>query len=139
MVVLIVDNRKWYKRISTLFWWVLTFLPLVFMLISFIGMSINNHITSSIDYENIWTYYFDNLSSDTLWQPIVFFGRISISFLVDMWKALFDFIGLNDISMVDTISLLLGYMLSIQFYHLMFDITAWLFIKLHSLIERSYK
>lgn len=131
-----MDNKKWHKRIAVIFWWVFTALPIILFIIGIIGMSINTHITSVSDYTNIWEYYFDFYNNNDIYNPILFCGNISIPILKDVFISFFELFEMSsDISNV--LACIFGYMVSIQFYHLLFDIVAWLFIKLHCLLERS--
>lgn len=131
-----MDNKKWHKRIAEIFWWSFTALPIILFLIAIIGMSLNTHISNVSDYTNIWQYYFDFYNNSDIYNPIIFCGNISIPILKDVFIAFFELFDMSsDISNI--LACVFGFMVSVQFYHLLFDIVAWLFIKLHCLLERS--
>lgn len=131
-----MDNKKWHKRIAEIFWWLLTALPILLFLIAIIGMSINTHITSVNDYTNIWSYYFDSYSNTDILAPINFCGSLSIPILNNAFISFFEIFNISN-SFATILGYIFGFMVSVQFYHLLFDIVAWLFIKLHCLLERS--
>lgn len=131
-----MDNKKWHKRIAEIFWWSFTALPILLFLIAIIGMSLNTHITDVTNYTDVWEYYFSMYDSNVLFKPILFCGNISIPILKDVFVSFFELFNMStDISNV--LACVFGFMVSVQFYHLLFDIVAWLFIKLHCLLERT--
>lgn len=117
------SNKKWYKRIDVCFWFVLTGLPFIFMLVLFIGFCFSgNHITTDTDLLSYFNSFLSSFSSD--YSSIVsFFDTLSMDFLNDMFSDLFNLLSVNNYLLLGSI---FGYMLSITFYHLLFDFIAWL-------------
>lgn len=129
-----MDNRKWYKKIATIFWWTLTALPLIVVIIYFIGyhLPFNNGMTTSqelINYqgniEGNFMYYF----SDT----ISIFEDYSISHLNNTLQSALSIIGVGSNS---ELGVLFGYMLSIQVYHLLFDCLVFFIHLIHNFMDK---
>lgn len=130
-----MDNKKWYKRFGTVFWWILTILPLIVALIYFIGyhLTFNSGITSA----NELVSYHSNLAGNfynELQNVALSFNDFSISYLTDSFDSLLDSIGLNETT---TFSILLSYMFTVQIFHLIFDLFAWLPCFFHKMLEKS--
>lgn len=130
-----MDNKKWYKRFGTLFWWLFTILPLLIALIQFVGfhLTFNSGISSGTDL----ALYHDNSSGDfynILQTYLNHFSNLSIP-VID--SAFSDFFDIFNVSNYLVLGSLFGFMASVQLYHLIYDIVVWLFLKLHCLLERS--
>ena len=125
-----MDNKKWYKKIATIFWWTLTFLPLLIALIYFIGyhLTFNSGIATATElasyHENIiGTFETAFINSNT------FFSTLTISYLETMFTNLFDILGVTENQIMGAF---FGYMLSVQMYHLLFDCLVFFIHLLHS-------
>ena len=79
-----MDNKKWYKRFGTLFWWFFTILPLIIALFYFIGyhLTFNSGISSASDLAN---YHANTLGMFEygLGNALDFLNNISLPFLND--------------------------------------------------------
>lgn len=56
------DNKKWYYKLTTIFWWVVAIMPILLVLGQFIFSTINRNSTG-YDFDNILsvaTTYFDD-------------------------------------------------------------------------------
>lgn len=117
------SNKKWYKRIDFVFWFVLTGFPFIFLLILFVGFCFSgNHLTDYTDLLSYFNAFISDLSTN--YSVIIdFFDKLSMDFLNDMFQNLFNLLGVNNYVILGSI---FGYMLSITFYHLLFDFIAWL-------------
>ena len=128
-----MDNRKWYKKIATIFWWVLTFLPLLVALIYFIGyhLTFNSGIATATELASYQANSYGNFGN-ILEANIDIFTDFGINYLTTMFDTLFTIIGVNSTSMLAT---LFGWMLSIQVYHLLFDSLVFFIHLLHSYLD----
>ena len=130
-----MDNKKWYKRFGTIFWWLLTILPIIVALIQFIGyhLTFNSGISVASDLANYHDLasgnYFDILSN-----TLADFDLISIDLFDNTFSDLFNIIGIDNYI---TLGYLLSFMVSVQIYHLIFDLFAWLPMFFHKLLEKS--
>ena len=130
-----MDNKKWYKRFGTIFWWLLTILPILVALIQFIGyhLTFNSGISVASDLANYHDLasgnYFDILSN-----TLADFDLISIDLFDNTFSDLFNIIGIDNYI---TLGYLLSFMVSVQIYHLIFDLFAWLPMFFHKLLEKS--
>ena len=130
-----MDNKKWYKRFGTIFWWLLTILPILVALIQFIGYHLifNSGISVASDLANYHDLasgnYFDILSN-----TLADFDLISIDLFDNTFSDLFNIIGIDNYI---TLGYLLSFMVSVQIYHLIFDLFAWLPMFFHKLLEKS--
>lgn len=131
-----MDNKKWGKRFSTIFWWSLAILPFVIPLIQFIGyhLTFNSGITSASDLAS----YHDNSIGQFDYFLLKFnnnWKNFSISYIRDMFSALFSQFGFSD----NVATILYGsfsWMCTVFFFHVVFDVSVWLFRILHSWLER---
>lgn len=130
-----MDNKKWYKRFGTLFWWVFTILPLLVALIQFTGyhLTFNSGITSGSDlsaYHSLASGGYYNILTNTLND----FDFLNMSLFKLTFTSLFDICGVSNYT---TLGILLSFMVSVQVYHLAFDIFSWLPRFFHKLLEKS--
>lgn len=136
-----MDNKKWGKRFSTIFWWTLTILPLIIALIYFIGyhFTFNSGITSATDlasyHVNVNGSYLDYLSEICFNNEYSFitFDPLCLPFIKDMFSSLFSTL---DIDYYDFFPVLFSWMASVQLYHVMYDVCVWIFRIIHSWLER---
>lgn len=135
-----MDNKKWYNRFATIFWWGLTILPLIIALIYFIGfhLTFNSGITSAnelVSYHNSpsgeFGYYLDLVLLD---GEYLTFDGLSLTFINTMYDDLFQILH---ITFAGTLSLLFGWMTSVQFYHLIFDFIVWLPRWCHNILSKG--
>lgn len=133
-----MDNKKWGKRFSTIFWWTLTILPLLISLIYFIGyhLTFNSGITEAQDLTNYHTSgysgYFSCLA-DILIDGDFPFLDWQIPAINRMFYDLFDILEIDN---CNYLGVLFGWMTSVQLYHLLYDVAVWLFRMFHSWLER---
>lgn len=133
-----MDNRKWYNRFASIFWWCLTILPLIIALIYFIGfhLTFNSGMTSAIELSNYHQEFngnFLNYLEDVLMENIMF-GDWCLPFVNTMFFDLFNSLGVVDF---DYLGVLFGWMVSVQFYHLLFDFIVWLPQWFHRIMEKG--
>lgn len=130
-----MDNKKWYKKFGTIFWWVLTILPILVALIYFIGyhLTFNSGITSASELAS-----YHSMTSGDFWQILMnqdtWTYGFSIDYLCDTFVDLFQ---LSGVEQYESLGYLFGFMVSVQVYHLAFDLFAWLPKFFHKLLEKS--
>ena len=135
-----MDNKRWYSRFGTIFWWSLAILPLIVALIQFIGFHLtfnsgitsatelaNYHANSNGDFIQILSYYLNYAGST--------FFDFQLSFIYDMFFALFQQLNMDQIGLY-SMATLFGWMTSVAFYHVLFDFAVWIFNWIHSFFER---
>lgn len=139
-----MDNKKWSKRYSTIFWWVLAFLPLFACLIHYLGynfahLNAINDISEIKDYYNQYRGFSDFLveqfSGDNSFTQFIPF------FIINMFTNLFTLIIGNGVSFSDYSHwcFLFGWAFWIFIVHVIFDLIIWLPCFLHELIDRFKK
>lgn len=141
-----MDNKKWSKKFSTIFWWVLAFLPLFTALISMLGYNFArlNGITSI---QEISDYYGDNgFNQFNYFLDLQFnqgqlgtFSNFIPSFLSDFYEDLFSIIINDADKYFETWWQLFAWATWIFILHVIFDIIVWLPCFLHDLIDRFKK
>lgn len=122
------------KNTDTIFWWVLTILPVLIALIYFIGyhLTFNSGINTAQELAEYQTMVDGNFGSYLTSLLQNEFNILSINSLNTMFSNLFNIIGVNDNT---TLGILFGYMLSIQLYHLLFDCLVFFIHLLHSFTD----
>lgn len=131
-----MDNKKWYKRISTLFWFLLAILPFVIPLIQFIGyhLTFNSGISNASDL----TSYHDNSIGqfDTILLKFINnWQNFGIPYIRDTFSSLFRHIGFSG----NVATILYGsfsWFVSVYFFELMVDFVVWLPRMVHSWMNR---
>lgn len=128
-----MDNKKWYKKFATIFWWAFTILPLLVALIYFTGyhLTFNSGIATA---QNLADYH--SLSNGNFFDYLLIvlndFENITISSLSDMFKGMFNILGVSDNV---SIGIFFGYMLSVQVYHLLFDCIVFFIHLIHQFMD----
>ena len=139
-----MDNKRWYSRFGTVFWWSLAILPLIVALIQFIGfhLTFNSGITNAnelVTYHSnqngnfnmiLYSYFGNGIYEDSF----LLFGDYTFPPIYNMYFSLFD--GVFEFGDSLIIVGLLSYMTSVAFYHVIFDFSVWIFNWIHSFFER---
>lgn len=128
-----MDNKKWYKRFGTIFWWVFAVLPLIIALIYFIGyhLTFNSGIDTASELSayhsmasgNYFTYLDSTCTSISSWTP---------SILINGFNGLYGAFNITN----TTISILSAWFVFSAIIHLLLDICVFVFHKMHCFIER---
>lgn len=128
-----VDNKKWSKRFSTIFWWFFGILPLLVIVIQFIGyhLTFNSGISSSTDLAdyhnnvigNFINIFDTNMINFTNWIPTTF---------SDSFVDIFNTIGISS----SGLALFVAWLFVSFLIHLIFDLFVWLIRFFHQLLER---
>lgn len=132
-----MDNKTLYKKISTRFWWYLTIAPFITLFICYLITLFNIGFVSGGC----------SLSSSDLLDYLQ--GTINDSELYDISFNMWDNFGIPDIrnifdDLFNTLnvpfngswSYALGFMVSVQIYHICFDLFCLLPNLVHKFIER---
>ena len=136
-----MDNKRWYSRFGTIFWWCLAILPLIVVLIHFIGyhLTFNSGISVASDLAEYHTLndgdFFHIFSWYLVDNPNLSFYECQLPFINDMYLNLFRVINLDSLARGE-ISSLFGWMTSVAFYHVIFDFAVWIFNWIHALFDR---
>ena len=130
-----MDNKKWYKKFATIFWWVITILPVIVALIQFCGY----HLTfnSGINQAQELAGYHDLLSGNfmtILNTNLNNFDNFTMSGLKTTFSGLFNILGVGNYT---DLGILFGYMLSVQVYHLLFDLLVFFIHLLHNYMDEE--
>lgn len=130
-----MDNKKWSKRFSTLFWWVLTILPWIYLLFTIIASIVNLHNdTTNLTMSDLVSYCNSTLSNFLSINTFSIFTNLSIPSLSSAFNQLFNVLGISSYTFLGAI---FAWMLSVQVYHLIFDVIAWFPNWCHEFIERG--
>lgn len=131
-----MDNKKWYKRISTCFWFFLAILPFIVTLIQFIGfhLTFNSGISSGsdlADYHSIITGSYPNILSSF----ISYWNSFNISFIYNAFYSVFVQLGYTGNALV-IISGCFAWFTTVYFIEIIVDFVVWLPKLIHSFMER---
>ena len=128
-----MDNKKWYKKFGTIFWWVFTIMPLIVALIQFIGyhLTFNSGISSAVELANYHDNSIGNFYS-ILCSVLIDFGNFTMSSLIDVFSGLFDILGVTNNVVFGT---LFAFMVSVQLYHLLYDVLICFIHLIHDFME----
>lgn len=130
-----MDNKKWYKKFATIFWWIITILPLVVALIQFGGyhMTFNSGISTAQELAN-----YHDMTSGNFYQilngTLTNFDNITMLGLKQTFSGLFNILG---VSSYNELGILFGYMLSVQMYHLLFDMLVFFIHLIHNYTDEE--
>ena len=140
-----MDNKRWYSRYGTIFWWTLAILPLIVALSQFIGfhLTFNSGITSAnelVTYHSnnngnftwiLYSYFNDGIYGN---DSALLFNNFIFPPIDNMYFSLFD--GVFSYEDPTIVVGLLSYMTSVAFYHVVFDFSVWIFNWIHSFFDR---
>lgn len=131
-----MDNKKWYKRISTCFWFMLAILPFIVTLIQFIGyhFTFNSGISSGsdlADYHSIVSGSYDNI----LLRFLNNWKNFNISFIYDAFYSVFGQLGFTG-NVLNILSGCFGWFVTVYFIEVIVDFVVWLPKLIHSFMER---
>ena len=126
-----MDNKKWYKRVATYFWFLLATCPIWLSTIQFIFAYLLH--TDSLSLTDIQTYLSSVNFNSYLSTNSVIFEDYTPSFLTDMWIDLFSNIG-------GITSNLFAYCFAwftwVYLIHILLDVATWLPKLFHSWLDR---
>lgn len=129
-----MDNKKWYKRISTCFWFFLATMPIIIPLIQMI-VSTFVHLDSISNISDITTY----INNNNFYNQLSLFQTNLIhllpNFLFNSFVDLFDSMGLNSIG-AGALGFICAWFVWAYVIELMVDFVVWLPKLIHSFIER---
>lgn len=134
-----MDNKRWYKRISTCFWFLLASLPLIVTLIHFIGyhFAFNSGIATSgdlIDYQGANGGNFIIL----LGLYCDKFSTYCFPFIRTMYVNLFQDLGIPFGPPLSLVGTLFGWFTGVYFIELLVDFMVWLPRWFHSILEKGF-
>jgi len=127
-----MDNKKWYKKFATIFWWTISILPILVIILVMIG-AILNIKEQNLNTTDLTTYMNDTIYNNVFYSNcFTLFENISISYLTTMFSNLANIIGVSHNTII---GIILGYMLSIAVYHLLFDLLVFFIHLIHEYCE----
>lgn len=115
-----MDNKSYYKRLSTFFWWVVAVLPLLVALIQllFQYFGANNQTYDS------FIYYLEQFQNG--------FENALPSWLSDMYNNLYVTMGIQN----NVFAFVISWFVYAYILELLVDIILWLPIFIHKLIDK---
>ena len=130
-----MDNKKWYKRLSTCFWFVLATLPILISIFSYIFTSFvhTDSLTTTNDIVYIKTYFtFDKI----LVENTNFFAQLCPQFLRDCFNSLFTDLTISSQYKWVLISFC-SWFVWVYFIELLIDFFVWLPKWCHNMLEKG--
>lgn len=131
-----MDNRNWYKKFGTIFWWVLTILPLIVAIIYFVGyhLTFNSGINSSSDltqYHESFNSFASYFSNNYVIKLSAFIPSFILTPIDNLFVTIFD--TTSNVSIL-TISCIFAWAVWVQLIHLFYDVVIWIPNFCHKLI-----
>ena len=123
-----MDNKKWYKRISTCFWFMLATLPILLSLFGYIGQFLGHVLIDTgvtIPYNQYSTYLVEMQTYFIDFTPI---------WLKNMFIDLFNLI---DDQMYTTFAYLMAWFTWVYMLELMVDFIVWLPRWFHNILDKG--
>lgn len=123
-----MDNKKWYKRISTCFWFALATLPILLSLFGYIGQFLGHVLVDTgvtIPYNQYSTY---------LVEMETYFIQFIPSWLSNMFLDLFNLI---DDQMSTIFAYLMAWFAWVYMLELMVDFIVWLPRWFHNILDKG--
>lgn len=131
---MILDNKKWYKKYATIFWFSLAIMPFIVALIEFIGGFII-HWTEITQYNDILNFIRnDNDFYSIICGQATNFSNFTPSALTNSYDELFTYWGV--LGGHRYLSYLFGWFTFTYMIHIVADILIWLPKLFHSWLER---
>lgn len=129
-----MENKKWYKRTSTLFWFMLATLPLIVALITTISSTFI-HWSEITTETTITTYLSNNNFINSFTNIIDWFSNYTPSILKNAYRDLFTNFDITN-TYATSLGVFFGWFTFTYFIHLMVDIIVWLPKLFHKWLER---
>lgn len=134
-----MDNKAWYKRISTCFWFLLASMPFWLSILMVIGSYFvhTDGVTASInDFHSFiqnsysrWWEFFSGLNDPYLIDLVPTFIR-------DMFDSLLSYLHVTE---HECLAIALGWFTWVYFIELLVDFIVWLPRFFHGIMERGFK
>lgn len=132
-----MDNKKWYKRLSTCFWFLLATLPIWVGLIRFIFMWFI-HTDSLSDIQDIQTIINLNTISNAFDSSKNYFMGGSPSFIRSMYEQLLITLGFSVYSSLPSFLVcFMSWFTWVYFIELMVDFIVWLPKWCHNMLSKG--
>lgn len=138
-----MDNKKWYKKISTCFWFLLAtmyfWLPIIITIFSFFIHTENNIEFTEMSINGIWQYGY-NVLSQTILQMFQgdFLEILPLPFIKDM---IYNLLETFEIDMTlytsDWLVCSLSWFISVYFFELICDFMVWLPKFFHNILNKG--
>lgn len=129
-----MDSKKVYKKLGTWFWWILTALPLILLIGYLIAciVNLNTQGGSPLTIEDMFDYW-ASLDIKGILDSDLFtsLNYLIPNVLTNGMETILTNIGVSS----TYLAIILSWGISIQFYHIIFDIMVWLPHKLHEFME----
>lgn len=129
-----MDSKRTYKKLSTWFWWILTALPVIILIGYIIAFIVNLNTQNSTSLTGLKVYEY--------WIDLDIYNLLDTSLFTDLKSLIPNVLNnamttiLNDIGVNSPyLAIILSWGISMQFYHVIFDIMVWLPHKCHELME----
>ncbi len=129
-----MDNKKWYKKISTCFWFFMATMPIIIPLIQMI-VSTFVHLDSISDISDITNYVNSNNFYSQLSNFRDYMKYLLPDFLFDTFKDLLFHLGIGNIG-AQSLGFVCAWFVWAYVIELMVDFVVWLPKLIHSFIER---
>lgn len=138
-----MDNKKWYKRISTCFWFLLAtmmfWLPIIITIFSFFIHNENNIEFNEVSLNGVYEYglhVLDNFLNSTFGGDR--FELMSLPFIYDMFYNLFELLGFDlEYSYTLWSCVSLSWFVTVYFFELLVDFMVWLPRWCHAMLSKG--
>ena len=127
-----MDNKKWYLRTATIFWFILSTLPLLITLINLIGFYINHYENLTLTEINTLMNTFNFETQFT--NQCNYFSNFTPTLLNRTYQELFTNFGVAQNYLY--IGLFFAWFTWVYFIHVVIDIMLWLPKLFHKWLER---
>lgn len=126
-----MDNKRWYKKYATCFWFTLAILPFLVALIQYIGFYLVH--TDNIQFNDLTTWINQNNFETILENVGSIFQNVTPRILSNSFTDLFKSFDSN---IYNFLGIYFGWFAWTFFIHLMVDIIVWLPKIFHSWLDR---
>lgn len=130
-----MENKKWYKRTSTLFWFALATMPILITIIQTIGAYII-HWGDNVAFTDINDFFYSNNFWSIFEGNATRFGNYTPSILRTSFNGLFASFGGITLDSQVVLANIFGWFTFTYFIHLIVDIIVWLPKLFHKWLER---
>ena len=127
-----MDNKKWYKKISTCFWFFLATMPIIIPLIQMIVQTFV-HLDSISNISDISSYINNSNYYNQLENFIYNMNSLLPSFILNPFENLFNTMGVVG---YQALGFICAWFVWAYVIELMVDFVVWLPKLIHSFIER---
>lgn len=130
------DNKTIGKKLTTYLWFVLTWMPVITMIVMIIGYFMGNGGISTLTDLKEFKNGFVTFLGNEVGNVVRGFGNYSIQAITTTLSNVLNAIGVTGTASVGILAIIFGHAISWMIYHLIFDLLTMFFNLAHNFLGK---